>query len=135
MAWFGRRRVIPANTRVATALVAGPDAFSVQAASLGAMTNTFSLGSVGRHLPGASPRGFVGDRGFGVNRWAGRTTYPLQTFGQAAMPVLDPSARRLGIGAGAGGQPGLPSTGNATGGLSSLAWLTYNPLGRTGLGG
>ncbi len=133
MAWF--RRVIPANTRVATSIVADPDRFSQQAASLGMMTNTFAAGSAGRHSPGASARGFVGDRGYGVNRWAGRTTYPLQTFGQAIVPVSTPSARRLGIGAGAAGQPGLPSTGAQTGGLSSLAWLTYNPLGRTGLGG
>lgn len=129
------RRVVPANTRVVVGLGTVPDPWSVQAASLGMMTNTFAAGSVGRHSPGASSRGFVGDRGFGVNRWAGRTTYPLQTFGQAVVPVSDPSARRLGIGAGAGGQPGLPSTGAQTGGLSSLAWLTYNPLGRTGLGG
>lgn len=133
-AWF-RRRTIPANTHVVVGLGTSPDAFSVQAASLGMMTNTFAAGSAGRHSPGASPRGFVGDAGFGVNRWAGRTTYPLQTFGQAITPVSDPLARRLGIGAGAAGQPGLPGTGSQTGGLSSLAWLTYNPLGRTGLGG
>lgn len=133
MGWF--KRTIPGNTRTVTAMVADPDRQSVQVASLGMMTNTFAAGSAGIHSPGASPRGFVGDRGFGVNRWAGRTTYPLQTFGQSIVPVADPSARRLGIGAMTTGQPGLPNTGDATGGLSSIAWLSYNPLGRTGLGG
>ena len=132
--------MVPGNARVTTAIYTVPDAWGVQAASLGLMTNPFSPGANGVHgptpgSPGSSPRGWMGDRGFGVNRWAGRTSYPLQTFGQAVVPVAQPSARRLGIGAGTAGQPGLPNTGQQTGGLSSLAWLTYNPLGRTGLGG
>jgi hypothetical protein len=129
------RRMIKANTRVAVALVADPDPFAIQAASLGVMTNPFSPASAGIHSPGASPRGFVGDRGFGVNRWAGRTTYPLQHWAGAIKPVSDPSAQRLGLGAGVAGQPGLPSTGGLTGGLSSLAWMSWSPLGRAGLGG
>ena len=133
MSWLRRR--IPANTRVATALVADPDRFAQQNASLGVMTNTFSPGSAGRHSPGASPRGFVGDRGFGVNRWSGRTTYPYQTYGHAISPVVDPRSQRLGLGAGVAGQPGLPSTGGLTGGNSSIAWLSWSPLGRAGLGG
>jgi hypothetical protein len=135
-----RRRVVPGNTRVTTAVYTVPDRWGVQAAGLGVMTNTFSPAANGVHGPtpdmgGSSARGWMGDRGFGVNRWAGRTDYPLQTFGQSIVPVADPSARRLGIGAGVAGQPGLPNTGSQTGGLSSIAWLTYNPLGRTGLGG
>jgi len=130
-----RRRVIPGNARVTTAVYAVPDQFAVQAASLGMATNTFSAAAAGVHQGGASPRGYVGDRGYGVNRWAGETTYPLQTFGQAAVPVADPLSRRLGIGAMTSGQPGMPSTGSETGGLSSIRWLSYNPLGRTGLGG
>lgn len=132
MGWF--RRVVPGNARVTSAVYTVPDAWGVQAASLGVMTNTFSPGAVGVHDPGASAKGWMGDRGYGVNRWAGRTSYPLQTFGQPIAPIADPSARRLGIGAGVAGQPGLPNTGEQTGGLSSIAWLTYNPLGRTGLG-
>lgn len=131
---LGFRRRVPANVVVKRALVATPDAFSVQAASLGIMTNTLSPGSAGIHSPGASPRGFVGDRGYGVNRWGGRTTYPWQTYGHAVKPVADPTAARLGIGAGVAGQPGLPSTGNQTGGLTSLAWMSWSPLGRAGLG-
>lgn len=129
-------RVIHHNVRQELAQVNLPDAFAVQAASLGMMTNTFSPASAGIHSPGASPRGFVGDRGFGVNRWSGRTTYPFQQFSYPPSPIADPLAQRLGFGAGVAGQPGLPSTGDQTGGgRSSLAWLSYNPLGRTGLGG
>jgi len=129
------KRTIPGNARVVTAVYAVPDAFAVQAASLGMVTNTFSAASAGRHSPGASARGFVGDRGYGVNRWAGRTTYPLQTFGQAIVPVADPSARRLGIGAMTSGQPGLPGTGQDNSGMAALARISGNPLGRAGMGG
>jgi len=128
-------RTIAGNSRVVTAVYAVPDQFAVQAASLGMVTNTFSEASAGIHSPGASARGFVGDRGYGVNRWAGRTTYPLQTFGQAIVPVSDPSARRLGIGAMTSGQPGLPSTGDDNSGLLALARLSAGPLGRAGMGG
>jgi hypothetical protein len=96
VAWF-KRRTIPGNARVVTAVYTVPDQFAVQAASLGMATNTFSAMSAGIHSPGASARGFVGDRGYGVNRWAGRTDYPLQTFGQAVVPVAEPAARRLGV--------------------------------------
>jgi len=130
-----RRRVIPGNSRVVTAVYTVPDQWSVQAASLGMATNTFSPASTGIHSGGASARGFVGDRGYGVNRWAGETTYPLQHFRAAVAPIADPLSQRVGLGAGVSGQPGLPSTGQATGGLSSLAWMSYSPLGRTGLGG
>ena len=122
---LGLRRKVPANTVVKRSVVARPDPYSIQAASLGVMTNTFSPGSAGIHSPGASARGFVGDRGYGTNRWAGRTTYPYQTYGHAVVPVADPTAARLGIGAGVAGQPGLPSTGTQTGGLSSLAWMSW----------
>lgn len=129
----GRR--VPGNGRVVTALVYEPDAWSVQYASLGVMTNTASPGSMGRP-DAAAPKGYLsGDRGFGVNRWSGRTLYPLQHTAQAVKPVADPLGQRLGIGAGVSGQPGLPNTGGQTGGLSSIAWLSYNPLGRAGLGG
>jgi hypothetical protein len=128
-------RRIRGNTRVTTAVVTVPDAFSVQAASLGVMTNTYSPASRGR-TDAASPAGYApGHSGYGVNRWAGRTTYPLQHYATAVRPVSDPVSMRLGLGAGVAGQPGLPNTGGQTGGLSSLAWLSYSPLGRAGLGG
>jgi hypothetical protein len=116
-----------------------PDAFARQAASLGLMTSTISPGSAGRHSPGASAIGFVGDRGYGVNRWAGRTPYQqgaVQSLGSPITPVGDPRSRRLGIGAMPAGQPGYPSTGQDAGGLSSLAYLGYAGINnRTGLGG
>lgn len=121
------RRTIPGNGRVALALIFDPDRWSKQAASLGVMTNTFSPASSG---PGSR---YVGDPGYGVSRWAGRTTYPLQQWYGAARPVTNPQERLLGFGAGVSGQPGLPSTGQLTGGISSLTWLSYSPTGRAGL--
>lgn len=111
---MARRRTIPGNGRTTVAIVFGPDRQSIQAASLGMATNTWSPMSSGRHSPGGSAaKGFVGDRGYGVNRMGGRTD-PLQVFTGAAAairPVRDPRSARLGAGAGVAGQPGLPSTG------------------------
>lgn len=129
-----RRLIRNSNSQPVLAQINGPDAFATQAASLGLATLTYSPMSAGVHSPGASPRGFVGDRGYGVNRWAGRTPYPVQQFQYPPAPIADPMSQRLGIGAGVAGQPGLPNTGTATGGLSSLALLSFNPLGRPGLG-
>lgn len=128
------RRTVRGNARKTAAVYAVPDRFGVQAASLGAMTNTFSPGSAGMHSPAATARGYTGLAGHGVNQWSGDGP-PLQSFGSPPAPVLDPLSKRVGFGAGPSGQPGMPSTGAATGGLSSLAWLSYNPNGRTGLGG
>lgn len=116
------RRRIPGNARVTTALVHDPDAFSIQAASLGWATNTYSRASMG------TP-GFAGDPGFGVNRWAGDSGPQLQHFAGLVAPIGDPLAQRLGIGAGPSGQPGMPSTGDLSGALG----LTYG-LG-LGMGG
>lgn len=128
-------RTVRGNARTVKAIVNDPDPWSIQIASLGVMSNTFSPGSAGIHLTGgASPRGFVGDRGFGVNRWAGRTRYPLQHFAGAGKPVLDPMAQRLGMGAGVSGQPGLPSTGSDAA-MPAVAWLGWVPTGRAGMGG
>lgn len=126
-------RVVRGNSRVALAVVHVPDAWSIQAASLGAMTNTFSPGSAGRHTSGTR-RGFTGDRGYGVNRFAGRTP-PKQNFYAPVGKIADPSNRLVGIGAGVAGQPGLPNTGaNANGlaGQGSLAWLSFSQLAQTG---
>lgn len=125
---------MPGNTRVVTAVVADPDRWSIQAASLGLATLSFSPMSTGRHE--GRKGGTVGLSGFGVNRWAGRTTYPLQAFRTAVAPVVDPRSKRVGAGAMASGQPGLPSTGDAQQpGLGSLALMSMNPLLRSRMGG
>lgn len=121
------RRVIPGNTRRVTVLSTVPDPFSVQAASLGLVTDTYSPASAGVHSPGAGTRGFVGDPGYGVNRWAGAGLSPLQHFAGLIAPIKAPAAQRLGAGAGPSGQPGLPSTGDLTG---AFGW-TIGP----GMGG
>lgn len=109
------RRCVPGNARVTTALVFLPDAWSMQAASLGAVTNTYSPAAAGVHSPGAGTRGFVGDRGYGVNRASGAGLEPIQRFAGLAAPVITPKSQRLGAGAGVAGQPGLPSTGDLSG--------------------
>lgn len=139
MGLFGRRRAIPGNGEKVIATIFGPDRWAVQAASLGAATNTSSPMSVGRHSPGGSALGFVGDRGYGVNRWAGadpRAMGTRQNLAAPSAPVRNPRNKLLGIGAGVSGQPGYPSTGADNSGLSSLAYLGYGQLAmNTGLGG
>lgn len=116
--WFRKR--VPSNVRVVPAITTVPDPYGVQAASLGLITNTFSPASSG--LIGGSkhpgPAGSQGLSGVGVNRWAGADPRPVQSFIGAAAPVADPKAQRLGFGSGVSGQPGLPSTGDQTGGLA-----------------
>lgn len=130
-------RVIPGNGRTTIALVYGPDRQSISlAASMAIANNTFSPMAAGVHSPGASARGFVGDRGYGVNRMTGRTG-PQQLLAGAAKavdPLRDPMSRRLGLGAGVSGQPGLPSTGQDNSG-SPLAWLGYGQMSAAGWGG
>lgn len=129
MGWFRRGRVIPGNARQRAETYYVPDEFSIQAASLGFATNTNSPMSAG---PGQRTGRFFGDPGYGVNRWDGALAYELGTKqGQAGIagPVLDPLAQRLGLGAGVSGQPGLPSTGDQTGGLDSLARMGYAQQG------
>lgn len=118
MGWL--RRVIPGNVRTVAVATTVPDAWGVQAASLGLVTNTYSPASAGRHGPRPGAAGFTGDPGFGVNRWSGAgsdqvVVQPL--MGPAIAPVTDPESQRLGFGAGVSGQPGLPSTGDQTGAL------------------
>jgi hypothetical protein len=125
------RKVVPGNARVMTVLVHVPDRWGIQAASLGVMTNTFSPASRGVH-DAASPIGYIrGLLGHGVNRGAGRTP-PMQHFGGAYAPAVNPKDKRLGIGAGVSGQPGLPSTGTM-GGVASLGWLSLGQVRRTGM--
>lgn len=127
-------RVIKGNARQVTTTVFGPDAFALQAASLGIAVNPFGAMSVGRHTSG-TPKGYSGDRGYGVNRWAGETIYPLQHFAGAAGPVASPAAGSylVGFGAGVGGQPGLPSTGVQSGSPMPSWW--GQQLGHYGMGG
>jgi len=133
------RKIRGNGVRVAGVVGFGPDAFSQQAASLGLATNTFSPMSAGRHSPGASARGFVGDRGFGVNRWSGEYPYEagsVQNLMSPIAPIANPKSRRLGANFGASGQPGFPSTGQDNSGVSALAYLGYGQLSlRTKLGG
>ncbi len=120
-------RVVRNNEHLVSVVVFGPgDPWSRQAASLGVMTNTFSPASKGTD--------FTGDRGYGVNRWAGATSYPLQTFGTAVVPVAVPGSVGVGLGAGVSGQPGLPSTGNPTL-VNPLSAMSVGPAGHTRLGG
>lgn len=108
----------------------GPDGYAV-AVSRGLATfwNTLSPASRG---PAGTRTGLVG---YGVNR-AGAWTAPLQNFRTAVRPVIDPMSLRLGIGAGVGGQPGLPNTASVSG---TPSWLLLMAAGQTagkaGLGG
>lgn len=138
MGWFHRREVASRDVGV-LGWLARPDAFARQAASLGLMTNTFSPGSAGVHGSSTQPRGFTGDRGYGVNRFAGALDYAagsVQDLVRPVGPIRSPASQRVGLGAGVSGQPGFPNTGADAGGLASLAWLGYGQLNnRTGLGG
>jgi hypothetical protein len=133
-----RGRVIKSNDVVVTQVRGEPDPFALQTASLGWMTGTFSPGSAGVHTSGDG-RGFSGDRGYGVNRWAGAMAYEagsVQNLHAPVNPILDPLSPRVGLGAMTSGQPGLPQGGQDDGGLGALAYLGYGQLnGRTGMGG
>src|SRR5882672_2338449 len=97
-------RVIPSNEHIMPLTVFGPgDPFSMRAANLGLWTNTFSRASRGSD--------YTGVPGYGVNRFAGATPYPVQRFGQPIRPVADPFTPGVGLGSGVSGQPGWPSTG------------------------
>ncbi len=126
-------RTVPGNGDVVVTRWYGADRWSkALAASLAIATNTFSPMSAGVHDPGGTRRGFAGDPGYGVSRFAGRTL-PKQGYGQIAAPVADPLGVRLGIGAGVAGQPGLPNTGVDLPN-QSMGWLSYGQLGTLGLG-
>lgn len=118
------RKTIKSVQRRVGALIFGPDRYGVQAASLSIATSTFAPQSAGVR------RGFTGLPGYGVYRWGGRATIPVQNFPALVGPVAKPTSQRLGFGAGVAGQPGLPNTGDQT------ADTGFSLLGRTaGLGG
>jgi hypothetical protein len=130
---MGRR--IPDNGRPALAVVYGPGPLSVQlATTMAVATAPFSPMAAGRHSPGGTARGYSGDRGYGVNRFAGKLPYAVQNFYGAALPVRSPKSQRLGAGAGVSGQPGLPNTGGDAGGLDALAYLGYTQLSSLSMG-
>src|SRR5207342_1982472 len=119
---FGKK--IQNNGRVTTVTYYVPDRFAVQAASLGMATNTFSPMSSGTSAGGASARGPMGLPGYGMNRFAGERAYQRgtkQDLGAPVAPVLYPRSRRLGLGSGVAGQPGMPSTGADTSGFGAIA--------------
>jgi hypothetical protein len=125
-----RRGTIPGNGRPVVAWVYGPDVHAYRAASLGHYTNTVSPAARGVHAyPDASPSGFTGDPGYGVNRYAGKTQ-PVQNWYGLVAPLAAAQARskRLGANAGVSGQPGLPSTGNDAGGLSGVSYAGYGGI-------
>lgn len=118
-----RRRVIPSNITVTTAVVCGPDPLSLSQASLASVVNTASPMSRGvQSIPTGLP-------GYGVNRFAGRETHARQSFKGASDPVLYPSSRSLGIGAGVSGSSSAPNTGTADTLLSALEWMTAGQMG------
>lgn len=127
---MGFRRRIPGNTERSTALVYGPDAQSRQLATMMALSSLpFSPMAAGVHSAGASPRGFVGDRGYGVSRFSGETL-PYQRTAQATAPIARPQDRTLGLGAGVAGQPGYPSTGTGmASGANPLIWMSAFQVG------
>jgi hypothetical protein len=126
-----RGRRLPGNGRPVTTWVYDADIHAQRIASLGAYTNTFSPANYGLHGPhDASPSGYTGDPGYGVNRWAGKSAFPVQNFIGMVAPIANAKNRRLGIGVGVAGQPGLPNTGGAD--LSGL--LLGYPV-TTGWGG
>ena len=115
--------------------MAVPDAWGVHMAGLGVYTNTASPASAGVSDPNAVDGYVRGDPGYGVNRALNFLAGPLQRFVGPTAPIISPSGAQLGVGAGVSGQPGLPNTGTDGGAISALAWMSYQPLGRMGLGG
>jgi len=121
------RRTVPSNGHVVATTYYTADAWANQMASLGQATNTFSPMSAGVHNRSTQPRGYTGLPGYGVNRFAGETAYQLgtkQDIAAPSAPILDPLSRRLGIGAGVAGQPGMPSTGDDASGYGALGAMS-----------
>jgi hypothetical protein len=105
-------------------IVNDPDAFALQAQSLGIATLSQSPMSMG-----TGDRGYIGDRGYGLNgnQFTG-DTLPHLPIQAPAQPVLTPSQTNVGIGAMVSGQPGLPNSGSETP-ASALSWMSSIPHG------
>lgn len=117
-------RTIRARWRPQVTIVNDPDAFAVQAQSLGMATLPQSPMSIG-----TGDRGYVGDLGFGLNgnKFSG-DTLPHLALPAPAQPVLTPSQLNVGFGAGVSGQPGLPNTGSDSP-AAALSWMSGIPMG------
>ena len=115
-------RKIRSNLRCVAALVADPDAWGIQAASLGQIVNTNSPASVG---VGARATGLSG---YGVNRSTGDIG-PMQGFQGIPLPVANPGVYNVGMQAGPSDQPGFPNTGLAGGSTGWLDLAKSNNLG------
>lgn len=127
-------RTIPGTGTPAYVVVAGPSRQSISVAgSMAAATNTASPMSAGLH--GNGQLGYNGDPGYGVNRFSGRVAYEVQRFYSAVRTAAQPSNRRVGIGAGVSGQPGMPSTGGANPTDAPLAWMSVGQVTNLGMGG
>lgn len=143
MGLFRRRannEIIPGNGHSETITVFGPDLLARERADSMAMaTNTASPMARGVKKSGAM--GFTGDRGYGVNRWAGGmwvNNLPVSPQGlySEAQTTQNPLSLRLGYGSGVAGQPGLPQTGaNGAGGADQAAWLMSMAQMTPGMGG
>jgi hypothetical protein len=125
-----RGRIIPGNAQVTTAVVHGPDRQSLAlAASMAIAVNTDSPMSAGINSR------FWGDPGYGVNRWAGRTTSPQAYVGAAVYPVHRPPTARVGAGYGAVDGSAYPNTAtSAAEDLSALAAMSSASMTRAGMG-
>lgn len=117
-----RNRLVPGNMRKTTALIAVPDRWSVQVASLGLVTNTNSPASAGIGLRA------YGLNGYGVNRFSGDAG-PMQAFTGIPSPISRPGKYNVGMQAGPSDQPAYPSTGQTTGSTGWLDLAKRNNLG------
>lgn len=124
---------IPDNSNVEAHIWYGPSQQSRElASSMAIATNTASPMSRGVPDNGV---GFIGDRGYGVNRFAGEIIYAVQNFYGVPKPVVAPLDQRLGFGAGVAGQPGLPSTGQSAATDLSLGLMSMGQVGPLGYQG
>lgn len=124
-------RVIRGGGTPVTITVSGPDRWSTAlAASLAIATNTRSPMSVGMH--DGRPRIASGVSGYGANRQAGRVA-PLQNFASQRAPAV-PGSRRLGLGAGVAGQPGLPGTSGGGAAITPAALMSLSQTSAPGWG-
>jgi hypothetical protein len=135
---FRRGETLPSTAYQEVVTNWGPDVLARdRAESMANATNTASPMARGVKRSGAM--GFTGDRGYGVNRWAGGmwvNNIPVspQGYYSVVSPQADPLSLRLGYGSGVAGQPGLPSTGSNDSADASAWLMSLNQL-TPGMGG